>query len=51
MAAKRCSDVRCQHDRTLNAQQQSIIAIATFTANGDDSYRHSYQFTKIMKQM
>ncbi|MEH2305010.1 hypothetical protein [Nostoc sp.] len=31
--------VRHQHDQTLNAQQQSIVA--TFTANGDDSYRHS----------
>ncbi len=41
MAVKRCRDVRRQHDQTLNARQQSIVAIATFTANGDDSYRHS----------
>ncbi|WP_190241059.1 hypothetical protein [Nostoc sp. 'Peltigera membranacea cyanobiont' 210A] len=42
MAVKRCSDVHRQHDQTLNARrQQSIVAIATFTANGDDSYRHS----------
>ncbi|MEH2413793.1 hypothetical protein [Nostoc sp.] len=33
--------VRRQHDQTLNARQQSIVAIATFTANGDDSYSHS----------
>jgi hypothetical protein len=39
MAAKQCSDVRRQPDRTLNARQQSIVAIATFTANGNDSYR------------
>ncbi|MEH2226358.1 hypothetical protein [Nostoc sp.] len=25
----------------LGALQQSIVAIATFTVNGDDSYRHS----------
>ncbi len=41
MAVKQCSDVRRQHDQTLNARQQSIVAIATFTVNGDDSYRHS----------
>ncbi|MEH2078939.1 MAG: hypothetical protein V7K89_02660 [Nostoc sp.] len=33
-------DVCRQHDQTLNAQQQSIVAIATFTANGYDAYRH-----------
>ncbi|WP_180277520.1 hypothetical protein [Nostoc sp. 'Peltigera malacea cyanobiont' DB3992] len=42
MAVKRCSDVHRQHDQTLNARrQQSIVAIVTFTANGDDSYRYS----------
>jgi hypothetical protein len=41
MAAKRCSNVRRQPDRTLNARQQSTVAIATFTATGDDSYRYS----------
>ncbi|MBD1901850.1 hypothetical protein NDI44_23480 [Trichocoleus sp. DQ-A3] len=41
MAVKRFSDVRRQPDRTLNARQQSIVAIVSFTANGDDSYRYS----------
>ncbi|MDZ8086804.1 MAG: hypothetical protein RMY16_14785 [Nostoc sp. DedQUE12b] len=41
MAVKRCSDVRRQSAQTLNARQQNIVAIATFTTNGDDSYRHS----------
>ncbi|MBD2039954.1 hypothetical protein [Microcoleus sp. FACHB-672] len=41
MAVKRCSDVPRQPDKTLNARQQSIVAIVTFTAKGDDSYRYS----------